>query len=135
MFRSIILLSGIILVSLITLAACNSSQGSDPVGVVQSYILGRVASDQNMLVSLSCKDQESQAMTDADSFKSMKASVDSMTCNQAGTDGAFTLVACQGSISTEYAGESRKWNLADRNFKTIQEDGKWKVCGYQAVKK
>src|SRR5262249_30426548 len=135
MIRSIILLVGLVLVAAFVLAACNSAQPSDPVGVVQSYITGRVASDQNMLVSLSCKDQESQAMTDADSFKSMKANIDSMSCSQAGTDGAFTLVSCQGTISTEYAGESRKWNLADRNFKTIQEDGKWKVCGYQAVKK
>jgi len=115
------------------LVACGNQQADSPVGVVQSYITGRVASDSALLVSISCKDQESQAQTDADSFKSMKANIDSMSCNQAGTDGNFTIVACQGKVTTTYAGESRTWNLGDRNFKTVQEDGKWKVCGTTAA--
>ena len=117
------------------LVACGHQQTDSPVGVVESYNTGRVASDSTLLVSLSCKDQESQAQTDADSFKSMKATIDSMSCNQAGTDGSFTIVACQGKVLTTYAGESRTWNLGDRNFKTIQEDGKWKVCGTTSASK
>ena len=124
------ILIGIVgLVCLIGLAACG--QQDSPVSAVQSYITGRVASDTSKLVSLSCKDQESQAMTDADSFRSMKASADSVSCQQVGEEAPFTIVACTGKINTEYAGETRAWNLADRNFKTIKEDGQWKVCGYK----
>jgi len=133
MLRKSILI--IIAVLALILVACGNQQTDSPVGVVQSYIAGRVASDSALLVSLSCKDQESQAQTDADSFKSMKASIDSMSCNQAGTDSGFTIVACQGKVLTTYAGESRTWNLGDRNFKTIQEDGKWKVCGTTTANK
>jgi hypothetical protein len=127
MQRLLIVVAG--LLCLVGLSACG--QQDNPVGAVQSYIAGRVASDTNKLVSLSCKDQESQAMTDADSFRSMKASIDSMTCKQVGEESPYTIVACDGKIITEYAGESRTWNLADRNFKTIKEDGQWKVCGYK----
>lgn len=117
------------LICLVALAGCG--QQDSPVGAVQSYITGRVASDTSKLVSLSCKDQESQAMTDADSFRSMKASADSVSCKQIGEEAPYTVVACTGKIITEYAGETRAWNLADRNFKTIKEDGQWKVCGYK----
>src|SRR3954469_20692503 len=113
------------------LAACNNPQPDSPVGVVQSYVQARVTSDENKLIAISCKAQESQAKKDADSFRSMKATLDSITCKQAGEDSAFTIVACEGKIVTEYAGETRDWNLADRNFKTVQEDGQWKVCGYK----
>lgn len=116
---------------LISLSACNTAQSNDPVGVVQSYVQARVTSDESKLVSLSCKDQESQAKKDADSFRSMKATLDSISCKNAGEDSPYTIVACEGKIVTEYAGETRDWNLADRNFKTIQEDGQWKVCGYK----
>ena len=118
------------LVCLIGLAGCGAQQDS-PVNAVQSYISARVASDTTKLVSLACKDQESQAMTDADSFRSMKAKLDSMSCKQVSEEAPYTVVACEGKIVTEYAGETREWNLADRSFKTIKEDGQWKVCGYQ----
>jgi hypothetical protein len=127
MQRSIILT----IFMLIMLAACNNAQPDTPVGVVQSYVQARVTSDESKLITLSCKAQESQAKKDADSFRSMKATLDSITCKQAGTDSSFSIVACEGKIITEYAGETRDWNLADRNFKTIQEDGQWKVCGYK----
>jgi hypothetical protein len=127
MQRSLIL---VVLMSII-LAACNSAQPDSPVGVVQSYVQARVTSDENKLITLSCKAQESQAKKDADSFRSMKATLDSISCKQAGEDASFTIVACEGKIITEYAGETRDWNLADRNFKIVQEDGQWKVCGYK----
>ncbi|MEP7287233.1 MAG: hypothetical protein ABI947_15875 [Chloroflexota bacterium] len=127
--RRLLLMLGIVVLGL--LGGCGNQDS--PVNAVQSYVAGRVASDTAKLQSLACKDQESQALTDADSFRSMKASVDSMTCTQAGEDAPYTIVACQGKILTEYAGETRTWNLADRNFRTIKEDGQWKVCGYQAA--
>ena len=61
----------------------------------------------------------------------MSATLDSVSCSQKGDDGQFTLVACQGKIVTTYAGETRNWDLAARNFKLVKEDGQWKMCGYQ----
>jgi hypothetical protein len=53
-----------------------------------------------------------------------------MSCSEAGKQDNVTIVACTGKVLTQYAGETRTWNLGDRNFKTLQEDGKWKFCGY-----
>ncbi len=111
------------------LAGCG--QQDSPVQAVQSYLNYRVVSDESKLLSVSCKDWENDAQVEAASFQSMNAKLDGMSCSQTGTDGAYTLVACKGKIVTTYAGETRSRDLADRSFKTIQEDGHWKVCGYQ----
>ncbi len=109
-------------------AACGSQDS--PTAAIQNYLNARVAADETKMVALTCKDQESLAETEAASFKSLNAKLNSVSCSQAGTDGQFTLVACQGSILTTYNGETTTRDLAGRNFRTIQEDGQWKFCGY-----
>ncbi len=116
-------------IGVLILTGC--AQQDSPVQAVQSYLNYRVASDESKLLSVSCKDWENDARVEAASFQSMKASLDGVSCNQNGTDGSFTVVACKGKIMTTYAGETRSRDLADRSFKTIQEDGHWKVCGYE----
>jgi hypothetical protein len=111
------------------LAACGSAQSDSPSAAVESYLKTRITGDEAKLVALVCKDREADARTEAASFSSMKASIESLSCKQAGTDGQFTLVACEGKMTTVYAGETRNIDLAARAFKAIQEDGKWKVCG------
>ncbi len=123
------------LICLLTLVACGQQgQPDNPVGAVESYLKLRVASDAPKMLAVSCKDWEGQASIEADSFKSMTANLDGLSCSQSGQDGAFTIVGCQGKIVTQYNGESRNWDLSQKPFKTIQEDGQWKVCGYQATK-
>src|SRR5258708_1955118 len=111
-----------LLVLVLTVAACGGSQDS-PVTAVQNYLNARVAADDTKMIALTCKDQESLAETEAASFKSMNAKLDGVSCNQAGTDGQFTVVSCQGSILTTYNGETTPRTLAGKNFRTIQEDG------------
>jgi len=118
-----------LLIVVLVVAACGSQDS--PIAAVQNYLNARVAADDTKMVALTCKDQESLAETEAASFKSMNAKLDSVSCAQAGTDGQFTVVACQGSILTTYNGETTTRTLAGKNFRTIQEDGQWKVCGYQ----
>jgi hypothetical protein len=131
MKRSVIFAVAAVLVGVSSLAAC--SQPDSPVQAIESYLQYRSASDEARLLTLSCKDWEGQARTEAASFQSMNARLDGMACSQAGTDGQFTVVACTGKIITTYAGETRSRDLADKNFKTIQEDGRWKMCGYANV--
>ncbi len=108
-----------------------AQQADNAVNAVMSYLNYRVSSDESKLLSVSCKDWENDARVEAASFQSMNAKLDGMACSQAGTDGSFTVVACKGQIVTTYAGETRSRDLAARSFKTIQEDGHWKVCGYE----
>ncbi len=116
-------------IGILILAGC--AQQDSPVQAVESYLNYRVVSDESKLLSVSCTDWENDARVEAASFQSMNAKLDGMSCGQAGTDGSFTVVACTGKIVTTYAGETRSRELAGKNFKTIQEDGHWKVCGYQ----
>jgi hypothetical protein len=127
-WRSITLLAALIGV-LALLSACG--QQDSPVQAVENYLRLRVASDAPKLLAASCKDWESQASVEAASFQSMNAKLDGMACKQSGADGLFTVVACQGQIVTQYAGETRNWDLAAKNFRVVKEDGQWKMCGYQ----
>ena len=118
-----------LLTFVLVVAACGSQDS--PVAAVQNYLNARIAADDTKMIAMTCKDQESLAETEAASFKSMNAKLDSVSCSQAGTDGQFTVVGCLGSILTTYNGETTTRSLAGKNFLTIQEDGQWKVCGYQ----
>ncbi len=128
--RSAILVLVISLIGALALSACGQNQDS-PVQAVENYLKLRVASDAPKLLVASCKDWESQATVEAASFQSMNAKLEGMSCKQAGEDGQFQIVACDGKIVTQYAGETRNWDLAAKNFKVVKEDGQWKMCGYQ----
>jgi hypothetical protein len=109
----------------ILLAAC--AKEGDPSKTVESYLQARVESNADKLRSLSCAAWEEQAMLQADSFKSMDAHIEGMSCKADGKDGDFTRVTCQGKIVTTYNGETREWALGSYHLK--EEDGEWKMCG------
>lgn len=118
-------MSLIALLSIILLAAC--AEESDPAETVQEYLDARVASDAETLQSLACPEWEQQAILQADSFRSMEASLEGVSCEKLGEDGDFTIVACEGKIVTTYNGETRDWALG--SYRLIDQDGEWKMCG------
>jgi len=67
---------------------------------------------------------EGQAVAQADSFRSMNAKLENVTCKQNGTSGDLTLVTCDGQIVTTYNGENRSWPLGTYQMKqeTASED-------------
>lgn len=114
--------------ALIILAAC-ANEGSAP-DAVEKYLKAKIASDDNQLVSLSCKDWETQALLEAKSFESVSAEFKDMSCKEAGKDGSYTLVTCEGTLIIQYRGEDpREQNLSGTTYRAIKEDGKWKMCG------
>ncbi len=125
---TILTLFGVLIAALV-LSACGGQDS--PIQAVENYLKLRVASDAPKLLAASCKDWEGQASVEAASFEAMNAQLEGMTCKQTGEEGLFTIVACQGKIVTNYAGETRNWDLAARSFKVLKEDGQWKMCGYQ----
>src|SRR5215207_2341216 len=110
---------------MVLVAAC--SQTSDPGETMRKYLEARVAADTNAIRGLSCAAWEGQAAMQADSFRSMNAQLDNVTCQKSGEDGDTTLVTCGGQIVTTYNGENRTWALG--TYRMIQEDGEWKMCG------
>ena len=115
----------------VTLLACQAGAAGDPAQTVQSYLQARTQSDVDKMISLSCSAWEAQARIEAASFKSMKASLDGVTCKAAGASGGSTLVSCTGKIVTSYNGESRDWSVSDHQYKVVQDQGEWRMCGYQ----
>jgi hypothetical protein len=115
------------------LAACGGGGATSGSAsqTVQSYLQARVQGELDKMINLSCAEWEAQARVEATSFKSMKATLDGVSCKDAGTDGKFTLVSCQGKILTSYNGESREWSVAEHQFKVVQDRGEWRMCGYQ----
>ena len=121
---------------MITLLACsNGGAAGGAVGsasqTVQDYLQARVQSDLDKMIGLSCSDWEAQARVEATSFKSMKATLDGVSCQQSGTSGQYTIVSCKGKIVTSYNGESRDWSISDHPFRVVQDRGEWRMCGYQ----
>ncbi len=115
----------IVFALILLLAAC--SQAGDPGVTMQKYLEARAAADANAIRSLSCAAWEGQAVMQADSFRSMNAKLQDVSCKQSGTAGDATLVTCTGAIVTTYNGENRSWPLS--TYRMTQEDGQWKMCG------
>ena len=113
------------LLSIILLSACSS--GDDAAGTMQSYLAARAQADATRMQSLSCAAWESQALIQAQSFRSMNAELDGVMCHSIGAEGGYELVQCDGRILTSYNGENREWALG--TYRMIKEDGEWRMCG------
>jgi hypothetical protein len=116
----------LLLLALVVLAAACSQTG-DPGDAMRKYLEARAAADANAIRGLSCAAWEGQAAMQADSFRSMNAQLQDVTCTKSGEDGDVTLVTCGGQIVTSYNGEDRSWELG--TYRMVQEDGEWKMCG------
>jgi hypothetical protein len=111
---------------LFALTACAPSD-SDPSAAMMSYLQARTEADATKMQSLSCAEWEDQAAIQAQSFRSMNAELQDVSCTTGGQEGDYTLVSCEGEIITSYNGENRAWELGSYRMK--QEDGEWKMCG------
>jgi hypothetical protein len=120
-----------VLMALVLLGCQSAGNAGSAAQTVQAYLQARVQSDMDKMINLSCPAWEGQARIEAISFKSMKASLDGVSCKDASGDANQTLVACQGKIVTSYNGESRDWSVAERQYKVVQDRGEWRMCGYQ----
>ena len=129
--RTLTLLLAVLALSL-TLSACSDGGGQTGAPqTVQAYLQARVAGDVDKMTTLSCSDWEPQVKIEASTFASMKAEFVGMQCKESGTDGDATIVSCQGKIVTTYQGEKREWDLAAKQFRVVQQDGEWRMCGYR----
>ena len=113
----------------VVLAACTGS--SDPARVVELYYRAIVEKDRSGFSELICPAWEADATLEFDSFGAVEASLESVSCEQTGSDGDYTLVTCQGAIEVIYQGEdTRLFSLEDNTYRVLQSDGEWQMCGY-----
>lgn len=111
------------------------SQSSEPVvsstdspeTVMYSYLLARVAGDVGKMQTLSCASWDGQAAIQAQSFRAMNASLENVACSTTSTQDTTATVFCNGSILTEYNGQTRSWTLGA--YRMVIEAGAWRMCG------
>jgi len=111
-------------------AACNGSS-ADAAAAIESYIRLLVNKDLERVSTLACADWEAEAKTDLESFTAVSVTVDNLTCQDAGTDGDFTLVTCSGKIIANYGNEEMEIDLSERTYQAVYEAGEWRMCGYR----
>jgi hypothetical protein len=113
------------------LVACGSAPVGDPAGRVEAYLQARVKGDVNRMIALSCAAWEPNARLEATSIQGRSPALESLACSTSTTEGDTAFVSCTGKIVTSYDGERREFDLAERQFKVVQEGGEWRMCGYR----
>lgn len=124
----------LVILGILTLGVLVSCQGSptkeNPSAAVEAYIQALVAKDVNQMISLSCADWEASARQEFNSFAAVKLTLNDLKCQEAGKDGGYTLVSCTGVIIASYGSEDLQLDLKDQVYRTLNENGEWRVCGY-----
>jgi hypothetical protein len=117
----------------LVLAACggNAAPTGDPAARVTEYLNARVKPDVDKMIGLSCGAWEPNARLEAQSTQGRNAALEGAACSVATSEGTTAFVACTGKITTSYNGETRDFNLAERQFKLVAEGGEWRMCGYK----
>jgi len=121
--------ASVLILIVFLLPACGSASG--PVRTMEDYLNALVAKDATRLSTLSCADWAQSAAVEMDSFQAVTASLEGLSCEVTGTDGAFTLVTCQGNIVTSYNGETQQFDLSLRTYQVVEQGGETLVCGYR----
>ncbi len=105
--------------------------GGSPSDTVEDYLQAIVDGDWTRAVNLSCADWEEGARTEANSFESIEAWLEGVTCtsDEAGED--LQGVTCEGVIIATYGAEDRQLTLQGRVYNVVLEGGEWRMCGYQ----
>jgi hypothetical protein len=124
---------GIYLVTLmlLTMILVGCQVGGSPSDVVEDYLQAVVDGDWTRAVNLSCPAWEDGARTEANSFESVEAWLEGVSCSASGEDADTQLVTCQGVIMATYGAEDQELPLKDRTYRVILEGGEWRMCGYQ----
>ncbi|RMG62975.1 MAG: hypothetical protein D6709_09785 [Chloroflexi bacterium] len=117
----------------IALVACGGAPAGDPAQRIEAYLQARVKGEVERMIALSCAAWEPNARLEATSIQGRSPSLDALACRTDATEGDTALITCTGRIITNYDGERREFNLAERQFKAIQEGGEWRMCGYRAI--
>lgn len=111
------------------LASCQSA--GSPSDAVMDYLQAMIEGDWVQAVNLSCVAWEEGARTEANSFDSIEARLEGVTCTPEETESDTRGVTCQGNIIATYGAEDRQLTLEGRIYQVTLEGGEWRMCGYQ----
>jgi hypothetical protein len=116
---------------LLTMILAGCQAGGSPSNVVEDYLQAVVDGDWTRAVNLSCAAWEEGARTEANSFESVEAWLEGVSCSGAAEDADTQLVTCQGVIMATYGAEDQELPLTGRSYLVVLDGGEWRMCGYQ----
>jgi hypothetical protein len=131
MSRNVRNLTIILFVMMLFIISGCSAGGDVQAQIVEQYLQALVDQDGARVSSLSCKDWESSAIMEMDSFQAVEASLVDLACVSGETVDDMTLVVCQGKIVATYNEEQQELDLSLRSYQTIKDGAEWRVCGYR----
>lgn len=114
---------------MILLSGCQSS--GSPSASVEDYLQAMIDGDWVQAVNLSCAAWEEGARMEANSFDSIEARLEGVSCTSEDTEAELQAVTCQGNIVATYGAEDRQLTLEGRTYQVVLEGGDWRMCGYQ----
>jgi hypothetical protein len=124
------MVTGLAFALLLGLAACGG--GISPGDVIEAYLAAVVAKDDVSSVNLSCVDWEEQARAEGAAFDANEVALEDVSCLAVEEQDDSAVVTCSGRIRFSYdGGVEEHLVLEGRFFRTVLEDGEWKMCGYQ----
>jgi hypothetical protein len=109
------------------IVSCQSSV-LNPSQVVQNYLNALVNKNAANLISLSCKNWESEAQKQLDSFMNVGTSLENVDCSVDSQTTDSAKVACTGFIKLTYDAEIQKIDLSKRVYQLSFENNEWRVC-------
>lgn len=112
------------------LAACQPAGSSGAVAALEDYLQALVVKDEATLTLLSCADWEVDALLELDAFQSVETSLNGLACQQTSEVSGSASVMCQGRIVSSYFGEDQSFDLSERTYSLVEQNGEWLVCGY-----
>lgn len=112
------------------LFACTGTADA-PASAVEMYYDALVERDEPRFLSFTCADWEINALLEYDSFRNVSSELVDFECQTVETEDGFAQVQCAGFISASYGEEIREFLMSDRVFTVINEQGEWRMCGYE----
>ena len=109
---------------------CGCAPTGSPQDAVLTYLQALIQRDDIGAISRSCLAWEESAQAEALSFDAVEVRMEEVACSEVDEQDGVVLVQCQGRIIANYGGEDQDIDLNERIFRTVLEDGEWKMCGY-----
>lgn len=126
--RMIVLLPCILLVMF--LAACAGASQNGAGDAVKTYFDAIVAGDADAAAAVSCPDWQETARGEVASFAGVETKLEDVTCKVASAKDQEALVECTGAIVATYVDQQMRFDLSGREYRVVQQESKWLVCGY-----
>lgn len=111
------------------LAGCSGAE-IEAAQSVETFFQAILEKDEPLFQSTLCDEYQMIAIMDFYAFSIVETSMENFSCQAEHETGGQIEVRCQGTLHALFGDQIRDFDLSNRIFHVIEEDGKWLVCGH-----